>query len=1058
LKQGWNTLHSYQQLVAGGSLRSFHASDARWETETVTEKHSQTAEEKLIALRKKKDAKRLERLDRQRARLEQQNVGSQDSSCTYSHCTQPGGKKYTACALPDTYSPTYVETAWYDWWEKEGYFTPEYHTKLPLSNKDLKEKFIICLPPPNVTGYLHLGHAMGNAVEDAIVRWNRMSGRMTLWNPGVDHAGIATQIVVEQKLWREQKLTRHDVGRERFIEQVLKWKDEKVQTIYDQMRRMGSSLDWTRSCFTLDPKLSHAVTEAFIRLFDSGDIYRSKRLVNWSCTLRSAISDIEVEDLPVNGKTYLEVPGYDRKIQFGVLCSFAYPVDGLDDEIVVATTRLETMLGDVAVAVHPEDIRYTHLHGRHVRHPLLPSCLLPIITDTSVDKNFGTGAVKVTPAHDQADFELASRHKLPLVNILDDEGKLINVPSPFQGLKRFEAREKVQSALEALGLFCGTVDHSMVLPVCSRSKDIVEYLMKDQWFVACQQMANNAIQAVQSGRLSLIPGHYDKQWTEWLQTTRDWCISRQLWWGHRIPAYRVLTADKQAVTINDTEVWVAAADADAALKKASERCKLPSTQLSVEQDEDVLDTWFSSALFPFSIHGWPEETKDLTLFYPSNLLETASDIMFFWVARMVMLGEKLTGQLPFNQVLFHSIIRDSHGRKMSKSLGNVIDPMDVINGISLQELLNKLDNSNLSPAEVNKAKTGIQRDFPLGIAQCGADALRFTLCSYNFTAHVVNVDVSHVKASRHFCNKIWQAFRFFLMNIDENFQPADVHQLYAMASSTDQWILSRLSSLVEACDQGFKTYNLTQVARSLHTFWWSELCDVYLEYVKAVMQTKSSAEINISKSILCCCMDTGLRLLSPFMPFISEELYQRLPITDLAPSIMVASYPQPNKYTWQNSNLENDMFLVRNIIGQVLSLRKDLNLTKAKADLYIEVGNTEVHRAVTQHQLLLTTLSRSKNVIVVQVSPPSGCIRLPLNDACTLHIDLKGVVDERLALSQLTQQRQKFEDELQKLQRILDCHNLSPELLLANEEKIVGIRSIVHRLSQVICSLQKLTS
>lgn len=501
------------------------------------------------------------------------------------------------------------------------------------------------IPPPNVTGSLHLGHAITAAIEDCVTRWHRMNGRTTLWLPGCDHAGIATQVVVEKKIWREEGKTRHDLGRENFLEKVWDWRNEKGTRIYEQFRRMGTSVDWTRTYFTMDNNMSRAVVEAFVRMYEDGTIYRSSRLVNWSCTLRSAISDIEVDKVEIPGRTFLSIPGYDEKVEFGVLVSFAYKVENSDEEIIVATTRVETMLGDTAIAVHPNDKRYAHLHGKFCVHPFT-SRRLPIVTDDFVETEFGTGAVKITPAHDPNDYEVGKRHSLPFITIFDDDGIIVGDYGQFTGMKRFQCRKEILVALKEIGSYRDTVNNPMVVPICSRSKDVVEPIIKPQWYVKCDEMAAKATEAVKSGELKIIPDSHTKTWYHWMEGIRDWCISRQLWWGHRIPAYRVTFKDAK-VQADHQDEWVVGRTESEARANAAKKFQVTETQFTLEQDEDVLDTWFSSALVTFSAFGWPDQTADLEAFYPNNLLETGHDILFFWVARMVFFGQKLMGKLPF---------------------------------------------------------------------------------------------------------------------------------------------------------------------------------------------------------------------------------------------------------------------------------------------------------------------------------------------------------------------------------------------------------------------------
>jgi valyl-tRNA synthetase len=681
---------------------------------------------------------------------------------TYTASTAPGEMKDLTGAMPDAYSPAYVEAAWYDWWDKQGFFKPEYQQKQLNGQPNPKGNFVMVIPPPNVTGSLHLGHALTNAIEDAITRWHRMKGRTTLWVPGCDHAGIATQVVVEKKLWKEQQKTRHDLGREQFIEKIWQWRNEKGGRIYHQLKRLGSSLDWERACFTMDPMLCKAVTEAFVQLNDRGLIYRSSRLVNWSCSLRSAISDIEVDKTEIAGRTFLSIPGYADKVEFGVLVSFAYRVEGGGEELVVATTRIETMLGDTAVAVHPADERYKHLHGKFVEHPFCKR-RIPIVCDDFVDVAFGTGAVKITPAHDPNDYEVGKRHNLPFINIFNDDGYIVGEEyGEFAGLKRFDCRKLILQRLKELNLYKDTVNNPMVVPICSRSKDVVEPLIKPQWYVKCDDMAASATEAVRSGELKIVPEVHTKTWYHWMDGIRDWCISRQLWWGHRIPAYRVVFKTAHPKSTGE-DVWIVARSVEEALKKATDQLGVTAADIALEQDEDVLDTWFSSGLFPFSVFGWPDATTDVANFYPTTLLETGHDILFFWVARMVFFGQTLLGKLPFREVFLHPMVRDAHGRKMSKSLGNVIDPMDVICGITLEGLHAQLYDSNLDPREIEKAKQGQKQDFPNGIPECGTDAMRFALCVYMTQARDINLDILRVQGYRFFCNKLWNATKFALM-------------------------------------------------------------------------------------------------------------------------------------------------------------------------------------------------------------------------------------------------------------------------------------------------------
>ena len=626
-------------------------------------------------------------------------------------------------AYHKAYIPQVVESGWYAWWEKQGYLKPEF----AQDGKVKKEGyFAIPIPPPNVTGALHMGHALTNALQDAMIRWNRMLGKTTLWLPGCDHAGIATQNVVENMLWRRQQKTRHDLGRQKFTELIWDWKGEYHSKINNAQRRMGISVDWSREAFTMDSNLSAAVTETFVRLHDEGIIYRANRLVNWCTKLNTAISNLEVVNKELEGRTLLNVPGYERKVEFGVLTHFKYPVEGTSEYIEVATTRPETMLGDTAIAVHPNDQRYKHLLGKRAKHPFVDR-LLAIVADDYVDMEFGTGAVKITPAHDTNDFAIGQRHNLEFVNILNDDGTLNENTGGFKGKRRFDARYEVVTKLKEADLYVKWENNPMKVPICDRSKDVIEPLLKPQWWMRMQGLADAAAKAVKDGEIKIRPESAEKSYFRWMANVNDWCLSRQLWWGHQAPAY-LISIQGESSDDSDNERWVTGRTEEEALEKAKK--KYPGKNISLKRDEDVLDTWFSSSLWPFSTLGWPKKTSDFKNFYPTSVLETGWDILFFWVARMIMLGIKMTGKVPFREVYCHTLIRDLEGRKMSKSLGNVIDPLDVMEGIELQALHDKLKTGNLDPKELTTATKFQKTAFPDGIPECGADALRFCLVSY----------------------------------------------------------------------------------------------------------------------------------------------------------------------------------------------------------------------------------------------------------------------------------------------------------------------------------------
>ncbi|XP_033763797.1 valine--tRNA ligase-like [Pecten maximus] len=952
---------------------------------------------------------------------------------TYDIPTPPGQKKDTTRPLPSVYSSEFVEAAWYDWWVEQGYFKPD--TKI----KPGEERFVMCLPPPNVTGTLHLGHALTCSIQDAIARWYRMKGRSVLWIPGCDHAGIATQVVVEKRLARERNITRHDIGRELFVKEVWKWKQEKEDSILEQVKKLGSSLDWSRSCFTMDEKLSSAVTEAFVHLHDEGLIFRSKRMVNWCCHLKSAISDIEIEQVSLEGPTKVKLPGYEEEVEMGVITTFSYPVVGSDEVIAVSTTRPETMLGDTAVAVHPDDPRYTHLHGVQVWNPLANRSF-PVVCDTYVDQTFGTGAVKITPAHDPNDTEIGQRHNLLSINVIDDEGKMENVPEKYCGMKRFHAREAVIQDLKDQGLYRDTKSHSMVLPFCSRSKDVIEPRLKDQWFLNCKEMAEQAIQSVKTGNLKLIPASADKSWFHWLTDCQDWCLSRQIWWGHRVPAYFITISNQPSAE----GVWFSGRTAEEARNKAAINLGVSADLLYLQQDDDVLDTWFSSALFPFSSLGWPTQTTDLERFYPTSLLETGSDIMFFWVARMVMLGYKLTGQLPFTEVLLHGTLRDAHGRKMSKSLGNVIDPMDVIHGISLQELQQQVKQSNLDPSEVTKAQEGQAKDYPQGIQACGTDGLRFGLCSIDYSAQAVNLDMGHIDSKRRMCNKIWQGFHFFQANLEPDFKPAVNFKSDVMVTNLmDRWILSRLSHMVVSCDRYFTDYKLHGVTDCLQTFWISDFCDIYLESVKPLFREDNS-RADTAKQVMWYSIETFLRALSPLMPYLTEELYQRLPTaTDRPESVCISHYPSVEEVSFQHEKLEEAVTIVKLLKNVILSVQIRYGIKSKTLPVMIQVTDEDLLETLSEGSLLTTllTLSRagSVNFLSTGQSPPKGSLSLTPSPQVQVFLMLKGIIDPKKEIKRLENKLKRLEKTMKnKLKRKKD----SADFIKLQEEKDSYIKEI----------------
>jgi valyl-tRNA synthetase len=780
-----------------------------------------------------------------------------------------------------------VESAWYSWWEKEGFFKPEFTADGKVKPQG---SFVIVEPPPNVTGVLHIGHALANALQDVMIRWNRMQGKTTLWLPGCDHAGISTQSVVENTLWRKEKKTRHDLGREKFVETVWEWKEEYHQKINMVLRKMGGSFDWTREAFTMDENLSAAVTETFCQLHEEGIIYRANRLVNWCTKLNTALSNLEVQNKELTGRTLLDVPGYDKKVEFGIIVHFKYQIEGSDEKIEVATTRPETMLGDTGIAVHPDDERYKHLVGKKAIHPFIEGRLMPIVADTYVEKDFGTGAVKITPAHDPNDFALGQRHKLEFINILNDDGTMNKNTGAYQGQKRFDVRYTIQEDLKKLGLFVDKKDNPMKVPMCEKSKDVIEPLMKPQWWMKMRDLADEAIKVVKSGEIKISPETSEKSYYRWMEDINDWCLSRQLWWGHQIPVYFAQITGEHNDESDDS-LWFSGRTKEEAEAKAQKA--LPGKTFTLKRDEDVLDTWFSSGLWPFSTLGWPNKTHDLETLFPTSVLETGWDILFFWVARMIMLGVKMTGKVPFTEVYCHSLVRDSDGRKMSKSLGNVIDPLDVIQGIALQDLHNKLLTGNLAPNEVEKATKYQKSAFPDGIPQCGTDALRFSLVSYTTGGGDIAFDIKVIYGYRKFCNKIYQATKYVLGNLDKDFVPKKTGKVTGKESLAEKWILHKFTTATKAINKALADREFNHATTIVYQYWYNHLCDVYIENSKAIIQGGTPEEKQSAIDTLYTALEGALTMIHPFMPFLTEELWQRLPRReeDKTPSIVLASYP-----------------------------------------------------------------------------------------------------------------------------------------------------------------------
>ncbi len=826
-----------------------------------------------------------------------------------------------------------VEAKWYKEWESRGYFTAH-----PESDKP---PFCIVIPPPNVTGSLHMGHAVTVTIQDIVCRYKRMTGFDVLWLPGTDHAGIATQMVVERELAKE-KLTRHQLGREKFLERVWAWKREYGNRISQQLRCLGSSLDWSRERFTMDEGLSRAVIEVFVRLYEEGLIYRDTYIINWCPRCRTALSDLEVEH-------------EDRD---GALWYIKYPVKGTSEFLTVATTRPETMLGDTAVAVHPDDPRFRHLIGKTAILPLMER-EIPIIGDAElVDIEFGTGAVKVTPAHDFNDFATGKRHRLAEINVIDEEGKINEAGGPYRGLPTMAARERIVADLEERGLLVKKEPHRHAVGGCQRCKTTVEPILSKQWFVKIAPLAKPAIEVVESGRIEFIPDHWKKTYFEWMYNIKDWCISRQLWWGHQIPAWYCDECGELIVT-----------------RIAPVKCpKCGGTKL--HRDPDVLDTWFSSALWPFSTLGWPEKTPDLKKYYPTSLMETGFDIIFFWVARMIMMGLKFGGDIPFHKVYFHGMVRDEKGQKMSKTRGNVIDPLDITE-------------------------------------KYGADALRFTFAMMPLTARDLKLSVSQIEGYSGFCNKIYNAIRFALMQFDENelveFDPAAYRE--DAFSLADRWILTRTGEVADEVARNLESYRLSEAAAKLYHFFWHEFCDWYIELAKPILIDGSPAEKAATKKVLLKVLDSSLRLLHPFMPFITEELWQALPFrnTRRSPSIMLAEFPKGEEFP----RFADDAAAMERIIELVTTVRTIRAETAVKPSLTIPavlVTTKEHHAEAKSAEPYLKRLAKVSPFSLVGHHVPAKGDASAVVALGTLYLPLAGVID-------LAEEARRIEKELGKLRR-----------------------------------------
>ena len=898
--------------------------------------------------------------------------------------------------LGKSFDPHTIEQALYQQWEKAGFFSPAGDG----------EPYCIVIPPPNVTGSLHMGHAFQDTIMDALIRHQRMAGTRTLWQAGTDHAGIATQMVVERQLESEGK-SRHDLGRESFIERVWQWKHESGGTISRQLRRMGASVDWTRERFTMDEALSHAVREVFVQLYDEGLIYRGKRLVNWDPVLHTALSDLEVISEEESGQ----------------LWHIRYPLRGTGRPLIVATTRPETMLGDVAVAVHPEDDRYRDLVGQQAQLPLT-NRLIPVIADDYVDPEFGTGCLKITPAHDFNDYEVGLRHQLEPVNILTPDAAIDLPDSPYHGMDRYAARKKIVADLESAGLIEKIQDHRLMVPRGDRSNSVVEPYLTDQWYVRAKPLAEPAIQAVEDGRIRFIPQNWSHTYYEWMHNIQDWCISRQIWWGHRIPAW-----------YDDQGNIFVARDESSALAKAEAK---HGRKVPLRQDDDVLDTWFSSALWPFSTLGWPEETLELKTFYPTSVLVTGFDIIFFWVARMIMFGLKFAGAVPFHDVYVHGLVRDADGQKMSKSKGNVLDPLDLIDGIGLEDLVKKRISGLMQPQMAKRIAEDTKRQFPEGIPSYGTDALRFTFASLATQGRDIRFDLGRIEGFRNFCNKLWNATRFVLLNTEPLLKaPADLED----SGPAERWIVSRLQQVAGDVSASIKQYRFDQIALGLHSFVWDEYCSWYLEIAKIQLADENLSEqrkLSVMRT-LANTLDACLRLLHPIMPFITETLWQR--VADRSGStgstIMTQPYPAKNAALIDDKALR-DLEWVQALISSLRNIRGEMNIDpQRRLPVLLQGGDPSDRDRTATFSSLLIELGRLDSIQFTNgdAVPESATA---LVGSLTVLVPLGAVIDRNAELARLTREITRLRKDLQRAEDKLANRSFvdkAPAEIVAREEE-----------------------
>jgi valyl-tRNA synthetase len=923
--------------------------------------------------------------------------------------------------MDKTFNPHSIEQACYQAWEEKGYFKAS----------GTGEPYCILLPPPNVTGSLHMGHAFQHTIMDALIRYNRMKGNDTLWQCGTDHAGIATQMVVERQL-NAKGLTRHDLGREDFVSKIWEWKAESGGTITQQMRRLGTSPDWTREAFTMDDDLSNAVQEVFVQLHDEGLIYRGKRLVNWDPVLHTAVSDLEVLN----------------EEEAGFMWHLRYPLADGSGELVVATTRPETMLGDTAVAVHPEDERYQSLIGKEIKLPLTGR-LIPVIADDYVDAEFGTGCVKITPAHDFNDYDMGKRHDLPMINILTDDAKINdNAPEAYRGLDRFDARKQIVADLDAQGVLVKVEDHTLKVPRGDRTGAVIEPYLTDQWYVAVESLAKPAIEAVETGEIKFVPENWSKTYYQWMHNIQDWCISRQLWWGHRIPAWY---DDAGNVYVGRSEAEV------------REKHNIPAPT-ALRQDEDVLDTWFSSALWPFATMGWPDKTPELDKFVPSSVLVTGFDIIFFWVARMIMMTKKFTGKIPFKEIYITGLIRDENGDKMSKSKGNVLDPIDLIDGIELEPLVTKRTGGMMQPKLAAKIEKNTRKQFPEGINAYGTDALRFTFAAMASTSRDINFDMGRVEGYRNFCNKIWNASRFVLMNTEEFDIGKDGGEL--SLSLADEWIIDRFQHTVADVTKAMGEYRFDLAAQAIYEFTWNQFCDWYLELSKPVLQSDETTEAQKrgTRHTLINTLEQLLRLAHPIMPFITDTIWQRVaPLTAVAStdtSIMVQPFVQFDEAK-TNAQASGDIEWLKQVIVGVRNIRGEMDIAPSKPlDVLLKNVSVEDARRLAATQAVLTKLARLGSVTVLDAGDKGPASATALVGEMEVMIPMAGLIDKEAELARIAKAVDKLSKDMARTEGKLNNQGFvakAPESVIAKErEKLADMQMQLSKLEEQKATIEAL--